>query len=98
MTRTCDDDQYTRFCKDEFAQINAKLDRIDGFIGGNGNDGARVRLDRLERAEQDRFAWMKRADDERRKMIWVLLTAIVGLVISQAWRWVSSIHAVKEMF
>ena len=40
--------QYQSVCKDEFASIHAKLDRLDEALRGNGAPGIQRRLDRLE--------------------------------------------------
>jgi hypothetical protein len=52
--------QYDRVCKGEFAAIQAKLDRLDEAIRGNGKPGIQLRLDRLEAAEamRKRLVWM----------------------------------------
>jgi len=54
------DGQYERVCKDEFASIHAKLDRLDEAIRGNGRPGITVRLDRLEQdaKRQARLIWL----------------------------------------
>jgi hypothetical protein len=54
------DGQYERVCKDEFASIHAKLDRLDEAIRGNGRPGITVRLDRLEQdaKRQARLLWL----------------------------------------
>ena len=53
-------EQYEQVCKDEFGQINDKLDRLDEAIRGNGEPGLKVRIDRLERAEaiRSRLLWL----------------------------------------
>ena len=54
------DGQYERVCKDEFASIHAKLDRLNEAIRGNGRPGITVRLDRLEQdaKRQARLLWL----------------------------------------
>ena len=54
------DGQYERVCKDEFASIHAKLDRLDEAIRGNGRPGITLRLDRLEQdaKRQARLLWL----------------------------------------
>lgn len=54
------DGQYERVCRDEFASIHAKLDRLDEAIRGNGRPGITVRLDRLEQdaKRQARLIWL----------------------------------------
>jgi hypothetical protein len=54
------DGQYERVCKDQFASIHAKLDRLDEAIRGNGRPGITVRLDRLEQdaKRQARLLWL----------------------------------------
>ena len=70
-----DGDQYERVCKDEFAAINAKLDRLDEAIRGNSRPGIQVRLDRLEAAEKSRA-----------RLIWIIIGAAVTLAVSQVWQ------------
>ena len=55
-----DTDQYDRVCKNEFAELHAKLDRLDEAIRGNGKPGIQLRLDRLESAEavRSRLLWI----------------------------------------
>lgn len=57
---TCSSDQYDRICKDEFAEVHAKLDRLDEAIRGNGKLGILRRLDRLEQIElrRSRLTWI----------------------------------------
>lgn len=70
-----DDDQYERVCRDEFAAINTKLDRLDEALRGNGRPGITVRLDRLEQ------------DAKRQaKMIWLILGAVVPLAVATIWQ------------
>ena len=70
-----DGDQYERVCKDEFAAISAKLDRLDEAIRGNGRPGIQVRLDRLEAAEKSRA-----------RLIWIIVGSAVTLAVSQVWQ------------
>jgi len=53
-------DQYHEICKEEFAQIQEKLDRLDEAIRGNGEPGLKTRIDRLERSEttRSRLLWL----------------------------------------
>ena len=64
--------QYENICKDEFAALGRKLDRIDAALRGNGGIGLQVRVDRLERSEA-----------QRRKRLWLItaaaLTGAAGL-------------------
>jgi type IV secretory pathway component VirB8 len=68
------DGQYERVCKDEFASIHAKLDRLDEAIRGNGKPGLQLRLDRLEAAERTRG-----------KLIWIVVGAAVTLAVTAVW-------------
>ena len=70
-----DSDQYERVCKDEFAAINAKLDRMDEAIRGNGRPGIQLRLDRLEAAEKSRA-----------RLVWIITGAAVTLAASSIWQ------------
>ena len=70
-----DGDQYERVCKDEFAAINAKLDRLDEAVRGNGKPGIQLRLDRLEAAEA-----------VRSRLLWIIAGAAVTLAVSALWR------------
>lgn len=64
----CDDKQYEKICKDEFALVHAKLDKLDEAVRGNGKIGIMTRLDRLERSEA-----------VRSKLIWLIAgSAVTG--------------------
>jgi len=67
--------QYENICKDEFAAIHAKLDRLDEAIRGNGRPGIQLRLDRLEAAEKSRS-----------RLIWIITGAAVTLAASSIWQ------------
>jgi hypothetical protein len=69
------DSFYDRVCKDEFASINAKLDRLDEAIRGNGKPGIALRLDRLEAVERSRS-----------RLIWLALGCAVTLAVSAVWK------------
>ncbi len=58
-------EQYDTICKDEFAELHRKLDRIDEALRGNGRPGIQMRLDRLE---QDRLS--------RSKVFWLALGTV----------------------
>jgi len=68
-------EQYERVCRDEFASIHTKLDRLDEAIRGNGRPGIQVRLDRLEAAEKSRA-----------RLIWVILGSSVTLAVTAVWQ------------
>jgi len=68
-------DQYDRVCKGEFGSVNAKLDRLDEAVRGNGKPGIQLRLDRLEAAEA-----------VRSRLLWIIAGAAVTLAISALWR------------
>jgi len=70
----CPNEQYDRVCRDEFAEIKAKLDRLDEAIRGNGELGLKVRLDRLEQAEAIRS-----------KLLWLITASAVTVAISMVW-------------
>ncbi|OHB56836.1 MAG: hypothetical protein A2Y07_06910 [Planctomycetes bacterium GWF2_50_10] len=62
--------QYENICKEEFAAIHGKLDKLDEAIRGNGKIGIMTRLDRLERSEAIRS-----------KLMWLITaSAITGAV------------------
>ncbi len=67
--------QYERVCKDEFASIHAKLDRLDEAIRGNGKPGIQLRLDRLEASEKSRA-----------KLIWIIVGAAATLAMTAVWQ------------
>lgn len=71
----CSDNQYEKICKDEFASVRAKLDKLDEAIRGNGKVGIMTRLDRLERAAA-----------VRSKLLWLItasaITGAVSLVVT----------------
>ena len=69
------DGQYERVCKDEFASIHTKLDRLDEAIRGNGKPGIQLRLDRLEAAEKSRA-----------KLIWIIVGAAATLAVTAVWQ------------
>ncbi len=69
------DGQYDRICKEEFAAIHSKLDRIDVAIRGNSKPGIHLRLDRLEVTEKSRA-----------KFIWIIVGASVMLVVTEIWQ------------
>ena len=66
----CSSDQYDSVCKGEFAEIHAKLDRLDESIRGNGKPGIQRRMDRIEAAEA-----------VRRRVVWLVVGALVTLVV-----------------
>ena len=53
-------DHFETVCRPLFQTINAKLDRVDKAIRGNGITGIQTRLDRLEQARitLGRLAWI----------------------------------------
>ena len=69
--------EFRAACEREFAQIRAKLDRLDEAIRGNGKPGIALRLDRIEQ-------------DARRlgRLVWLAagsaLTAIASLLAARA--------------
>lgn len=67
--------QYESICKDEFASIHTKFDRMDEAIRGNGRPGIQLRLDRLEAAEKSRS-----------RLIWIITGAAVTLAASSIWQ------------
>jgi len=70
--------QYEMICKDEFAAIHAKLDKLDEAIRGNGRSGITVRLDRLEQ------------DAKRQaRLIWLLLGALFTGLASALAVWIA---------
>ena len=70
-----DSDQYDRMCKGEFASIQAKLDRLDEAIRGNGKPGIQLRLDRLEAAEA-----------VRSRLMWIIAGSTVTLALGAMWK------------
>jgi hypothetical protein len=72
------DEQYEMICKEEFAEIKSKLDKLDEAIRGNGRPGITVRLDRLEQ------------DAKRQgKLIWLILGAGVTAMASSLVGWIA---------
>ena len=67
--------QYERVCKGEFAAVNAKLDKLDEAIRGNGRPGIQLRLDRLESAEA-----------ARSRLLWVIAASTVTLAAGTIWK------------
>lgn len=70
-----DTDQYDRVCKAEFAELHAKLDRLDEAIRGNGKPGIQLRLDRLE-------SWQT----TRSRLLWLIVGAAVTLAVGALWK------------
>ena len=54
------EEQYEKVCRGEFAELHAKLDKLDEAVRGNGRPGIQLRLDRLEQdaKRQSRLVWM----------------------------------------
>jgi len=73
----CDAGQYEQVCKAEFAELQAKLDRLDEAIRGNGKPGLQRRLDRLEMAEA-----------MRSRLAWLVVGVAVTLAATAVWRYV----------
>ena len=73
----CESSQYEAVCKGEFAELQAKLDRLDEAIRGNGKPGLQRRLDRLEMAEA-----------MRSRLVWLVVGATVTLAATAVWRYV----------
>jgi len=69
---------YDRICKQEFLDINTKLDRIDLTLRGNGVPGHGTRLDRLEQEKKS-----------RQKVMWTITVAIIGLFVMEAWKFIT---------
>jgi hypothetical protein len=69
------DDQYERTCKGEFAEINAKLDKLDIAIRGNGKPGIQLRLDRLEVARATRS-----------RLMWIIAASTITAAIGSLWQ------------
>ena len=64
-------EQYEQVCKQEFAEIKGKLDRLDEAIRGNGDLGLKTRIDRLERSEAIRS-----------KLLWLITASSVTMALS----------------
>jgi len=62
-------------CKGEFAELHAKLDRLDEAIRGNGKPGIQLRLDRLESAEA-----------VRSRLLWIIAGSTVTLALGALWK------------
>jgi hypothetical protein len=73
----CGTNQYETICKAEFAELHAKLDRLDEAIRGNGKPGLQRRLDRLEIAEA-----------MRSRLLWLIVGATVTLTATAVWKFV----------
>ena len=71
----CPSEQYQQFCKNEFAEIRGKLDKIDESIRGNGKPGIQFRLGRLESAETIRS-----------RLLWAITVATVTLAAGALWK------------
>ncbi|MCL2647569.1 MAG: hypothetical protein FWD61_11280 [Phycisphaerales bacterium] len=59
--------QYERVCRQHFHDINAKLDRLDEAVRGNGKPGINLRLELLETAAAS-----------RRRLAWIVVGAFVS--------------------
>lgn len=73
------DCEYSRICRDRFDRIDAKLDRIDSWIRGNGGVGLASRIDRIERIEAG-----------RRRAMWMVVGAAISSVAAAAAAWLRS--------
>jgi len=73
----CENAQYEAVCKGEFAELHAKLDRLDEAIRGNGKPGLQRRLDRLEMAAA-----------VRSRLAWMVAGAAVTLAATAVWKYV----------
>lgn len=62
-------------CKGEFAEVNAKLDRLDEAIRGNSKPGIQLRLDRLEAAAVIRS-----------KLLWIIAGSVGSLAVAAVWK------------
>jgi hypothetical protein len=69
---------YDSICRDEFAEINEKLDRLDKAIRGNGNPGIMMRLDRLEQCAS-----------RQRKLAWLIVGSALTIVASVLVAWIT---------
>ena len=67
-------EQYEQICKSEFAEIHAKLDRLDEAIRGNGKPGIQMRLGKLEDGEA-----------ARSRLLWLIVGSAATLAVSQVW-------------
>lgn len=66
----CEDDRMLPECANEFAHIRETLDEIKIAVIGNGTEGLRIKVDRLEQKESARL-WLNRA----------ILAAVIGLLL-----------------
>ena len=69
------DEQYQKICRGEFAELHAKLDKLDEAIRGNGKPGIQLRLDRLESAEATRS-----------RLLWIIAGSTVTLALGAIWK------------
>jgi len=67
--------QYERVCKNHFESIQAKLDRLDEAVRGNGKPGIQLRLSRLEGAEATRS-----------RLLWLIAVSTVTLALGAVWK------------
>ncbi len=73
------DNQYESICRDEFAEVHRKLDKLDEAVRGNGKPGILIRLDRLEQ------------DAKRQaKLTWLLIGSTIAGGVSFLVRWAVS--------
>ncbi len=70
-----DSEQYEQVCKDAFASIHMKLDKLDEAIRGNGKPGIQLRLDRLETSES-----------RRSRLLWLVAGVVATLAVGAAWK------------
>lgn len=68
------DDRYDTTCRGEFAELHAKLDRLDDSIRGNGRVGLVRRVDRLEQSVQTLV-----------RALWLVLGASITVVVATMW-------------
>jgi hypothetical protein len=72
-------EQYESVCKGEFAEIKDSLKQIDCALRGDGGDkpGLATRLDRLEKAAENRS-----------RLTWAAMLTLVGLLVKAGWEWI----------
>lgn len=72
------DFDWLDWCREQFEAVNAKLDRLDEVLRGNGKPGIQVRLDRLEQ------------DAKRQgRLVWLIVGAAVAAAASGAVAWIA---------
>jgi hypothetical protein len=74
MEKPCNDTSINLYCKSQFDTIKEDIKEIKEAIVGNGKVGYNVRIDRLERSQQNRS-----------KLNWIIISCVIVILINSVW-------------